>query len=82
MHTVSNAKIVDERRITGLGIGAATALTLSGLMLLAMGLRIGFDPSSWMAERHVERFLAALSLGGACGGLFALAADLIRQAAR
>jgi hypothetical protein len=82
MHTVSNVKIVDERRITGLGIGAAVALTLSGLMLLAMGLRIGFDPSSWMAARHVERFLAALSLGGACGGLFALVADLIRQAMR
>jgi hypothetical protein len=82
MHPVSNVKIVDERRITGLGIGALAALTLSGLLLLAMSLRIGFDPSSWMAARLFDRFLAALGLGGAVGAAFALSADMIRQAMR
>lgn len=82
MHPVTNVKIVDERRITGLGIVALAALTLSGLLLLAMGLWIGFDPTSWMAARSLERFLAALGLGGAVGAAFALAADMIRQATR
>ena len=43
---------------------------------------IGFDPTSWMAARSLERFLAALGLGGAVGAAFALAADMIRQATR
>lgn len=82
MHVASDTRIVDQRRITGLGIVASVALAAALLVMLALGLHVGFEPSAWAAASPLERISAAMSLGIATGGLFALSADLVRQAMR
>lgn len=82
MNVVSDTKISAERRITGLGIAASIALVGALLVMLVLGLHVGFDAPAWARSSQLERISAAIALGVATGGLFALTADLARQAMR
>lgn len=82
MYVAPAAKIVDERRITGLGIGAAVILGLALVAMLGLGLYVGFDPAAWSTSTPGQRMAAVVSFGIACGALFALVADVARHALR
>lgn len=82
MYVAPAAKIVDRRRITGLGIGAAVLLGLALLAMLGLGLYVGVDYAAWSTSTQGQRMAAAVSLGLACGALFALLADVARHALR
>ena len=82
MYVAPAAKIVDERRITGLGIGAAVVFGLAVLTMLGLGLWVGFDSAAWSTSTPGQRMTAAASLGVACGSLFAVVADVARHALR
>lgn len=82
MHVVSDTKIVASPRITGLGIAASVVLAAALLTMLALGLHVGFDGAAWLRSSQMERISAALALGAASGGVFTLAADLLRQTIR
>lgn len=82
MNVVIETKVVPARRITGLGIAASIALAGALLVMLVLGMHVGFDIPAWSRSSQLERISAALALGVATGGLFALTADLTRQAMR
>lgn len=82
MHAALDTKIDAKPRITGLGIAASIALAGAVLVMMALGLHVGFDFAAWSRSSQLERISAALALGVATGGLFALSADLVRQAMR
>lgn len=82
MYVATPAKIVDERRITGLGIGSAVIFVLAAATLLGLGLWVGFDQASWSTSGTGQRMAAAGALGIASGSLFALVADVARRVFR
>lgn len=82
MNVVPETKVVAKRRITGLGIAASIALAGGLLVMLVLGLHVGLDVPAWAKSSQLERVSAAVALGVAAGGLFALAADMGRQAMR
>lgn len=82
MYVATTAKIVDERRIGGLGIGAAVLFVLAAATMLGLGLWVGFEPATWSTSSSGQRMAAAGALGIASGSLFALVADVARRAMR
>jgi hypothetical protein len=82
MYAAPAAKIVDERRISGLGIAAAVAFAMAIATIFGMGFYVGFDVASWSVSTSGQRMIGAVSVGIACGSLFALVADIARHAFR